>query len=437
MDRPSVSIVTFGCRVNQYESEAIRRILANSYTISEDAGEVFLLNACTVTALADRKARQAAHRIRRARPDALIVLVGCLADAIAEGVARFDEADLIAGNAWKGRIDQAVAAALSGRRGILPPVEPAPLDQELADGPAGRIRAYLKVQDGCSRACTYCRPRQVRGPGRSKSIKAAIAEGEHLLSRGYPEIVLTGINLAEYRPIDGSLPELVRSLLRLPELRRLRIASINPDGITPELVDSFVDQQRACPHFHIPVQSGDDRILRRMRRGYTISDYRDRIDLVRDRLPAATFGTDIIVGFPGEDGAAFQGTRRLVEEIGFCNLHVFRYSPRPGTEAAAFAGQIEEQLKRQRAEAIGRAWQGVLRRFLDSRVGSTQDVLVEGRQNGNWYGYTRDYLRVSFTSDRPVRIGEERAVRISGVGERTLRGEDDNNRSSSGDHTPR
>jgi len=436
MDRPSVSIVTFGCRVNQYESEAMRRILASSYAISEDAGDVVILNACTVTALADRKARQAARRIRRKRPDALILLVGCLADAVAGGLTRFDEADLIAGNAWKGKIDRAVAAALSGRRGVLPPIEPAPLDRVLAAGPAGRIRAYLKVQDGCSRACTYCRPRQVRGPARSKSIEAATTEGKHLLSLGYPEIVLAGINLAEYRPPEGSLPDLIRSLLRFPELRRLRIASINPDGITPELIDPFVDQRRACPHFHIPLQSGDDRILRRMRRGYTIRSYREKIDLIRARLPDATFGTDIIIGFPGEDEAAFQATCRLVEEIGFSNLHVFRYSPRSGTEAATFAGRIEEGLKRHRADALDRLWRGVLGRLLDSRVGSTQDVLVEGRRNGDWYGYTRDYLHVSFTSDRPVRIGEERSIRITGVDEAVLKGEDDK-RGSSGDYASR
>ncbi|RLE38337.1 tRNA (N(6)-L-threonylcarbamoyladenosine(37)-C(2))-methylthiotransferase MtaB [Candidatus Acetothermia bacterium] len=436
MNRPSVSIVTFGCRVNQYESEAIRRVLAEGYPISEGVGDVVLLNACTVTGLADRKARQAAHRIHRERPDALIILIGCLADAVAAGLARFDEADLIAGNAWKGRIDQLLAYALSGRRGILPPVGFESLDRERAAGPAGRIRAFLKVQDGCSRACTYCRPRMVRGPSRSKSVKAAIEEAAGLLSSGYPEIVLTGINLAEYRPPDGSLPALVRSLLDLSELRRLRLASINQDGITPELVGSFADK-RACPHFHIPLQSGDDRILRRMRRGYTISVYLDKIRMIRDLLPEASFGTDIIVGFPSEDEEAFQGTCRTVEEIGFSNLHAFRYSPRAGTEAAGFDNQIEGAVKRRRAEELNRVWRGTIRPLLDSRIGSTQDVLVEGNRDGEWYGYTRDYMHVSFASDRSVRIGEERSVRITGIDGVILKGEDDDRRGSSGDHASR
>jgi len=436
MNRPSVSILTFGCRVNQYESGAIRRALDDSYRIAEEGGDIVVLNGCTVTALADRKARQAARRIRRENPDSLIILIGCLGDAVAAGLARFDEADLIAGNAWKMKIERVIAAALSGRRGTLPPIGFEPLDRELTAGTAGRIRAYLKVQDGCSRACTYCRPRQVRGPSRSKSVKAAVKEAEGLLDSGYPELVLTGINLAEYRPPDGSLPDLVRLLLELPNLRRLRVASINPDGITAELIDPFVGRPRACPHFHIPLQSGDDRILRGMRRGYTASTYREKIELVRDRLPDATFGTDIIVGFPGEDEAAFQATCRLVEEIGFSNLHIFRYSPRPGTEAAGFSGQVEGALKRRRAEELDRIWRAALRTLLDSRVGSTQDLIVEGNRNGEWYGYTRDYLHASFRSDRPVLIGEERSVRITDVDGITLRGEDDE-RGANGDHAQR
>jgi threonylcarbamoyladenosine tRNA methylthiotransferase MtaB len=264
----------------------------------------------------------------------------------------------------------------------------------------------------------------VRGPSRSKSVKAAVEEAAGLLDSGYPEIVLTGINLAEYRPGDGSLPDLVRSLLELPKLRRLRLASINQDGITPELIESFADE-RASPHFHIPLQSGDDRILRGMRRGYTTAVYLEKIRLIRGILPGASFGTDIIVGFPGEDDEAFQRTCRLVEGIGFSNIHIFRYSPRPGTEAAGFGGQIRGDVKRRRAEELDRIWRGVLRRLLDSRIGSTQDLLVEGNRNGEWYGYTRDYLHASFTSDRPVRIGEERAVRITGTDGGALKGEDD------------
>ena len=423
MNRPSVSFVTFGCRVNQYDEWAMRRILAEGYRLTEGIGDVVLLNACTVTALADRKARQAARRIRRERPDALIVLVGCLADAIAGGIARFDDADLIAGNAWKGRIDRVLAAAVLGRRGILPRVGFESLDSERAIGQGGRIRAFLKVQDGCSRGCSYCRPRMVRGPSRCKSVRAAVEEAAGLLDSGYPEIVLTGIDLAGYRPEDGSLADLVRSLLDLPKLRRLRLASINEDGITRPLVESFADE-RACPHFHIPLQSGDDRILRRMRRGYTTSIYLDRIRMVRDLLPEASFGTDIIVGFPGEDEGAFRATCRIVEEAGFSNLHVFRYSPRPGTEAAGFDDQVEGPVKRMRAERIDRIWRETLGTLLDSRVGSTQDVLVEGDRDGRWYGYTRDYLRVSFAAERELVVGEERPVRITGVEKGILKGED-------------
>ncbi len=431
MNRPRVSILTFGCRANQYESDVIRAALAADCEIVSDAADIVLLNGCTVTQLAERKARQAARRIRRDRPTARVVLVGCIAEAVRSGLSRFDAADLVAGNRWKGRIGEVVRSALSGARGVLPQVAPTSLDDERTDGPTRRVRALLRVQDGCSLACSYCRPTQVRGPTRSKSIAAATSETARLVGLGFPEIVLTGINLSQYDSTDGLLEDLVRAILRSADLKRLRLASINPSGITDELLEVFREDDRLCRHLHVPLQSGDDRILRAMRRGTSLAEYERRIEAVREKLPEATIGTDLIVGFPGEDEPAFEATCAAVERIGFVNLHVFRFSPRPGTVAATLPNPVPERVKRRRAERLASVWRPVRKRILDSRIGTTQDVLVEGRHDGRWQGYTADYIYVTFKSAAAIRLGDRRAIRILGtIGDRLEGVSDDRDRAS-------
>jgi len=420
MTDPSVEIVTFGCRANQYESAMMRRRLAGSP--GGTARPVFLLNACTVTGLAERKARQAARRIRRDHPEAAIVLIGCLADAVQGGLTRFDEADLLAGNAWKTRVDVVVARVRSGERGLLPAIEPAPLADERSAGDPNRIRAFLKVQDGCARACTYCRTTQVRGAPRSKPIDAIAAETESLLAHGFPEIVLTGIDLAQYDPPAGRLADLVRRLLSINELSRLRLASINPSGLTDPLIEAWASDTRACPHVHIPLQSGNDGVLRAMARGYTVAEVLDRIAAVRAAIPGATFGADLIVGFPGETDEAFADTCRVVDEVGFANLHVFRFSPRPGTVAAALPHPVHSSAARRRIETLDRRWRDRRRALLDNRVGTTHHVLVEERRGDEWRGYTSDYLYVHFASSQEIPVGSIRPVRIVAIAENHLEG---------------
>jgi len=428
---PRVSILTFGCRANQYEGDAMRRSLGSAD--SSEAADVYVLNACAVTALAERKARQAARRIRREHRGARIVLIGCLADAVAKGLTQFDEADLLAGNTWKPHVLEAVTRVTAGEHGLLPGRTVGSLDEERSAGPSDRVRAVLKIQDGCSRLCTYCRPTQVRGPSRSKSIAAAVDEAAALVAGGCPELVLTGINLAEYAPPGGSLASLMRAILRVPRLRRLRLASLNPAGVTDELLSVFEDP-RACPHFHIPLQSGDDGVLRRMRRGYTVEAYRRCVARIAEAIPPATFGTDIIVGFPGEDAAAFARTLDAVAAIDYANLHVFRYSERPGTAAADLPGRVPESVKRVRAETLDARWAIARRRLLDSRLSTTQDVLVEEGRDGRWRGHTPDYLYVTFGSHGEIPIGCVRSVRIVGTADDRLEGEDRDRDDAGRDH---
>jgi len=423
--RPArIFIQTFGCRVNQYESDMMRDRLAASHELTATDPEIVLLNACTVTALAERKARQAARRLRRLHPHVTIVLIGCLADAVDRGLTRFDEADLLAGNAWKPHVGDVIQRALSGMQGLLPTRAAGSLADEHSGGPSDRVRAFLKIQDGCSRACTYCRTTQVRGASRSKPLEAVIGEARDLLDGGFPEIVLTGINLAEYASNEHRLPDVIGALADLTRLRRLRLASLDPGAFTEALIRGCADRSVVSPHFHIPLQSGDDGVLRAMQRGYSVHSYLETVERIRHRIPHATFGTDLIVGFPGEDEGAFEHTLACVERVGYSNLHVFRYSPRPGTSAATHRG-VSATVQRARCERLSKRWEATLARTLDNRIGTTQDVLVEEHREAVGRGYTHDYVHVTFHSERRIPIGSISPVRIIGRTGPTLEGVDD------------
>jgi len=420
-----ISIKTFGCRVNQYESGMMHDHLAPMYEITDEAPDVIILNACTVTALAERKARQAARRMRREHPSAHIILIGCLADAVDQGTTQFPDADLLAGNSWKSQVDRVVQVALSGGSGMMPASVLDELSVERSLGPKGRVRAYLKIQDGCSRACTYCRTTQVRGAPRSKCIDAIRKEAEGLVAAAFPEIVLTGIDLAQYAINGNRLVDAVSALASISGLLRLRMASINSSGITPQLIEACASNDVVCPHFHVPLQSGDSDILAAMKRGYDTDLYLETIDQIRSVIPHATFGTDIIVGFPGEDDAAFANTCDILDTVGYSNLHAFRYSPRRGTAAADFPNQVPPEMKRQRSETLISRWQNRLGSVLDNRIGSTQHVLVEEYRDNVWRGYTNDYVYVNFPSDREIPVGSLLPVHIISRTGATLKGVDD------------
>lgn len=423
--RPRISLVTFGCRVNQYETQMMRELLEPHYNIVTRAADVYVINACTVTSLAERKARQTIHRLRRESPHAKIIVIGCVGDAVAKGLSQLDRVDLIAGNGWKTRIVEVVKRALAGEAGLLPTPEHGSMERERISRQAGRIRAFLKVQDGCDLACTFCRTTQVRGPSRSKSVAKIIEEARSLVANGYPEIVLTGINLAQFAAPEGGLALLSERLLQLEGLRRLRLASINPYGIDEELVAAFASSDRACPHFHIPLQSGDNDILRAMARGYTRELYLSRVDLIRRALPQATFGADIIVGFPGETDQAFEKTLEVIEEVRFANLHLFRYSPRAGTVAARARDQVPEALKRERAEEAERVYRAVQRDLLSSYVGERVNVLLEEEiGDDRWRGYTREYIDVLVRTVGSHDAGDEVDVKITSAEDGHLMGDE-------------
>lgn len=393
----------------------MREHLHFGFELVQNAADIYIVNACTVTSLAERKARQAIHRIRRESPDAQIVLIGCLADAVLQGLTVVEGVDLYAGNVWKGRIEEVIKRALAGKREPLPPISSPSCLREHITGHEGRVRAFLKIQDGCELSCTYCRTKQVRGTARSKSVAAAVSEARQLVENGYPEIVLTGINLANYTTPEGGLSRLVCAMLEINGLRRLRFGSVNPAGITETLLQAFSEDRRACPHFHIPLQSGDDTVLARMKRGYNMSHYRSRIALVRHYIPEATFGTDVIVGFPGEDQDSFARTCAVIEDLEFVNLHIFRYSPRRGTPAATFPNPISERIKSERTQHLQRLWAGFRQRLFEKRIGSCEEVLVEERRGDFARGYTRGYIDTVVRVKGKMNVGDEIAARITRV----------------------
>ena len=424
--RPRVRIITFGCRVNQYESEVMRSLLTPRFDIVDDKADLFLLNACTVTSLAERKTRQAMRKLRSKYPLAKIVVIGCLADSVSQGLTQIEGVDLLAGNTWKMRICDVVSRALENQQGLLPAVELSPLAEEHIEEHVGRVRAFLKIQDGCDLACTYCRTTQVRGRSRSKPVVSVLSEARELVARGYSEIVIAGINLAQYAPPDGNLESLARGMLTIDGLRRFRLSSINPGGISAELVDVLASDSRACQHFHLPLQSGDDVVLRRMARGYTSAFYLSRVSMIRKVSPDATFGADIMVGFPGETKSAFLQTCLLIREVRFANLHIFRYSPRYGTLAADFSDPVMEQTKSERAHSIARLGAAIRSIEAERLLGKCKKVLIENKSDGKWRGYTRDYFDTHLLGEPSVAPGDEVDVRIVKVSNNCLVGVKEN-----------
>ena len=408
---------TLGCRVNHYESQLIRERLSGV----PGSGEVHVVNTCAVTSLAARKGRKLIRRLRREHPRALIVAVGCQATDSPDEL-RAAGADLVIPNRDKARIREFILAHLRGeavRDGDWPP-----LSRERIARDAEQIRANLKVQDGCSVACAFCKTWQVRGPLRSKPPDVAREEAECLAAAGHPELVVAGINLAQYGedlPGRPSLVALLRELLRVPRVR-IRLSSLNPEGVTDGLIALFAEEPRLCPYLHVPLQSGDDRVLARMGRPYTAAEYAERVRRFLEAVPKATFGADVMVGFPGEDEDAFRRTRALLEELGRLRPHVFPFSPRPGTRAAALPDQVPAAVKRERAAALAELARDLSLRVRRAFLGEVLWPVLEERAGGMWRGHAENYIILSLPSDGlargtilPVRVTEVRDEITVGV----------------------
>lgn len=360
MSKNSFFVCTFGCRCNQADSAEIRSLLSGD-SLHEtdnprDAG-LIVVNSCTVTRRADQQVRQTVRRLHRENPGAKLVVAGCYAQRDPEALAAIEGVSLVLGNADRGRLAELWRNDAEGGGKIIR----SPLDDArdyLVTGAAhigGKTRPFLKLQDGCDARCSYCIVPSVRGPGRSATPEQIVAEVRSLVERGYQEIVLTGIHLGTYgRKLaqPARLADLLRRILEIPGLGRLRLSSIEPMRFDRAIVALAVENKAFAPHFHIPMENGSDRILRRMRRPYTAARFLDLIQHIRACLPAAGLGTDVLVGFPGETGDDFDATCELIRKSPLTYLHVFPFSAREGTGAYAMPDQVPPRVLRKRCEIL-------------------------------------------------------------------------------------
>jgi len=392
---------TLGCRVNQYDTETLRaafhqRGFESAWKAAE--ADVCVVNTCSVTAESDRKCRSQVRRIRRLNPEAFLVATGCYATGAPQDLEAMPELDAVIPS--KAKEGQAIVAEVLDRLGLSCP------DQAVFSSPgdAGgltafgeRTRAFVKIEDGCNQMCTYCRIPFYRGRARSRATADILEEVCRLGDGGYHEIVLFGIQLGAFGSDTGeSLPALLSEIEQIDSIERLRLSSIEPDDVTDELVDALGSLPKIAPHLHLPLQSGDDGVLQRMRRRYRYEDYRRLVERLRGANPDFAVSSDIMVGFPGETEEAFEHSVRAVGEIEFCRLHLFRFSARPGTKAAAFPDRIAQAEIDRRRERLGNIAGEVVDTVRRRQIGRTLIVLLEepGADRGTAVGFSENYLRV-------------------------------------------
>ena len=392
---------TLGCKVNQYESQAMAQSLEKQGFIIVDPSEnadVYVINSCTVTAESDRKTRQAVRKFKKLHPDSIVVLTGCMTQAFPEYGEKLDEADIVIGNKSNRFLGEYIEKYInvSGRIFAVDLHKTGdPFTGDTISSFRERTRANVKIEDGCNRFCSYCIIPYARGRVRSKPLDELKNEIAQLEQNGFSEIVLVGINLSAYgMGTDKNIVDAVKLAASFDGIKRVRLGSLEPDHITDEIINSLAEIPEFCPQFHISLQSGCDETLKRMNRHYDSGEYYSLCEKLRNAFDDATLTTDVMVGFPGETDENFVKSLEFVKKIGFEKAHVFPYSIRPGTPAAKMANQIEKCEKERRAAAMTNACEEIRRIFLESQVGKVLEILVEEYHDGYAQGYTKNYTPV-------------------------------------------
>lgn len=402
---PTFAVETHGCKLNQADSQILIREFTEAGYLNVSSGsvaDVYVLNTCTVTHIADRKARQSMRAMRRRNPEALVVVTGCYAERSPSEVSRIEGVDVVYGNNDKQRLVQQV----SELRGHLP--VPCAVGEELQWLTTNsRTRAMVKIQEGCDQICAYCIVPKVRGRERSIPTVSMLNEITRLTNEGYQEVVLTGTQLGTYGfdlP-DGSLDTLISRILNETSIARLRVSSLQAQEIGENLLTNWADP-RLCPHFHLPLQSGSQSVLKRMRRRYSPEQYYRVVEWIRNSVPGASITADVIVGFPGETEAEFRETIEFCASLDFAALHVFPYSARPGTSAAHFGNHVDAQTKRYRTETLLGLAEEQSRIFNQNQIGKVHRVLWEDQYRLNgvqaWRGLTENYIRVYCNTEKDL-----------------------------------
>jgi len=388
----SVAAITLGCKVNQYDTEAILRdFAAIGFNICSHKAQadVYLINTCTVTNMSDKKSRQMINMARQMNPNAVVVAYGCYAQVEPEALRKIDGVSLVIGTEDKARVAEIVAAQLE--MGVVP---------STSMPPSKRTRAYLKIQDGCDQFCSYCIVPYARGSVKSRPINELVSEARELVAVGCKEIVLTGIQIASYGKdfTDGNITELIRPLSTLHGLKRLRLGSLDPSIVTDDFINALEKTSIICDHFHLSLQSGCNITLKKMNRKYTTTEYVAAADKLRQSFPQSTLTTDIIVGFPGESNEDFAESMDFVKKMGFFRVHVFPYSPKKGTPAADMPHQIGQSLKKQRSQQMRDLANKLNLITYQQYLRKTVPVLFESKVNGYWEGHSTQYLTIRVKS---------------------------------------
>jgi len=415
MSKKKVALHNLGCKVNQYETDAMSEILSESgYEIVpfEEGADVYIINTCTVTNIADRKSRQMLHKAKKMNKNAIVVAVGCYVQAAGDELKKDEAIDIVVGNNRKNEIVNILDEYfnLNQKHDMVIDInKPCEYEQlTLTTKSRSHTRVFLKIQDGCNQFCTYCIIPYARGRVRSKEIIVMKKEVEQIAKEGVREIVLTGIHLGSYGKtytengivqMQYSLIEAIETTAQVQGIERVRLGSLEPGIITEEFLERLTAIKEFCPHFHLSLQSGCDTVLKRMNRKYTTEEYYEKCELIRRYYPDAAITTDIIVGFPQETDEEFEITLAFAKKVRFAQIHIFKYSMRKGTVAAKMDGQVPEQVKTVRSDRLIREEEELRYNFTMSFVGRQEEVLLEEKEiiDGKIYmcGYTKQYVRVA------------------------------------------
>ncbi len=440
MEKKRVAFESLGCKLNYAETVQIEKeFISRGFEVVDPSrsADVFVINTCTVTQSADSDCRQIVRRVLRGSPEAFVVVTGCYAQGKPEEVAGIEGVDLVLGAREKFHIFE-YADGFSKRTGSkdstranyhghvfvssIEDVSEFGYADSAVEG--ARTRAFLKVQDGCDYNCSYCTIPKVRGVSRSPSIEFLVEQARRIAGAGFKEVVLSGVNVGDFgSKQNGSLLELLKSLEQVEGIDRFRISSIEPNLLTEQVIRFVASSSRFCKHFHVPLQNGADEILRRMRRRYNTGQYRDVVSLVKELMPDAGIGADVIVGFPGETNEIFEKGMSFIESLPLSYLHVFSYSERPGTASSELGGNVDPRVKRKRSEILRMISTRKRYEFNRRYVGKVMKVLAEDDVKvGKMYGFTSNYVRVEMDAN-PLHVNEISDVLITGVSDNTAIGQ--------------
>jgi threonylcarbamoyladenosine tRNA methylthiotransferase MtaB len=423
------SFHTLGCRLNQAETAIIAKSVKNAGYEIVDFGEpadLTVINTCTVTEQADAKCRQAVRKALRTQPQAFVAVVGCYAQMAVDTIKRIEGVDLIIGNEHKLRMIDYIDGLTKKEDPLIvhsPKISREEFKIESYGLYDNATRANLKIQDGCNFVCNFCIIPAARGPARTRNLTDIQREAEKLVELGHKEIVITGVNIGTFDSDGKTILDVIYQLEKIEDLKRIRISSIEPTTIPEELIHFIAESPKMCKHLHIPLQSGDDNVLKSMRRKYTVMEYVDFVEFVANTIPDVGIGTDVMVGYPSEDEIAFTNTKKLLADLPVSYYHVFTYSDREGTGSFKMKPKVDHQVKKHRTRLLIEQGKRKKFTFFEKQIGKTAPVLFEQRiENGNWVGYTSNYMNVEVPANEDLH-NSIREVKFISAGKNSILGQ--------------